>query len=91
MGPTRAAEAISQHQPRIPESLRQGSFKSFVRAEVQVAADGSFTVQLKSTSGNAQIDACALDALRLWKWKPALKSGVPVASVERFKFEFEVE
>lgn len=89
-GPTRDAEPSSQALPSIPDSLKEGNFKSFVRVKVEVAEDGNFNVVLRTSSGNSEIDQRVLEALKRWKWKPALKNGVAIASTELFKFEFEV-
>jgi protein TonB len=58
---------------------------------VEIEADGSFEVSLRTSSGNPEVDQRVLEALKKWKWKPALKSGQPIASTQRFKFEFEVQ
>ncbi len=89
-GPTKDAEASRTVKPNIPDELRDSNFKSSVRVRVDVAADGSATPSIRSGSGNSQIDALALAALRKWRWKPALKDGEPVASTQYFRFEFEV-
>ena len=89
-GPTKDAEAVSTIRPEIPDELKQQDFKSFVRVKVHIAADGSFTVILRTSSGNAEIDRRVLAALNKWKWKPALKDGVAIESTQLFKFEFEV-
>lgn len=92
-GPTRDAQAVesTQVKPSIPDELKQGQFKSFVRVRVEVSSDGSANVVLRTSSGNAEIDKRVLEALQKWRWRPALKSGAPVDSVQLFKFEFEVE
>lgn len=91
-GPTKEAEPTDEIKPEIPDDLKQqGSYKSFVRVKVVVAADGSATPVLRTSSGNADIDNRVLEALKRWKWKPALKEGVPVESTQLFKFEFEVQ
>ncbi|WP_309707223.1 TonB family protein [Armatimonas sp.] len=90
-GPTREAEPGRQVQPTIPDSLKKGEFKSFVRVVVEIEADGSFEVTLRTSSGNTEVDQRVLEALKKWTWKPALKSGQAVASTQRFKFEFEVQ
>nr|WP_309697371.1 TonB family protein [Armatimonas sp.] len=90
-GPTREAEPTHQVQPTIPDSLKKGEFKSFVRVVVEIEADGSFEVTLRTSSGNPEVDQRVLEALKKWKWRPALKSGQALASTERFKFEFEVQ
>jgi TonB family protein len=89
-GPTRNAEASFAPDPTIPDSLKQGEFKSFVRVRVEIAADGTFDVALRTTSGNPEVDQRVLEALKRWKWKPALKNGTPTASVQAFKYEIEV-
>ena len=90
-GPTREAEPQDQVKPDIPDELKHGDFKSFVRVAVEVDADGNANVTLRTSSGNQEIDSRVLNALKKWKWKPALKNGEPVSSVQRFKFEFLVE
>lgn len=89
-GPTQEAEPVNQVKPEIPEELKQGSLKTFVRVKVDIEANGRFTVTLRTSSGNAEIDRRVLGALNRWKWKPALQNGKPVQSTQRFKFEFEV-
>ncbi|PQV64670.1 TonB family C-terminal domain-containing protein [Abditibacterium utsteinense] len=89
-GPTRAARATRQVQPDIPDELKNGEFKTSVRVTVEIGADGSSSASLRSSSGNAAIDARVLAALRRWKWKPALQDGEPVASTQRFRFDFVV-
>lgn len=90
-GPTRDAEPARQVQPTIPDTLRQGEFKSFVRVRVSVDVSGNATYVLRTSSGNPEVDQRVLSALEQWQWKPALKSGVPVESTLNFKFEFEVQ
>jgi TonB family protein len=91
-GPSREAEPTDQVKPEIPDSLKQqGGYKSFVRVKVVVEADGSAMPILRTSSGNPDIDNRVLEALKQWKWKPALKDGVPVQSTQLFKFEFLVE
>lgn len=89
-GPTQEAEPVNQVKPEIPDDLKQDSFKTFVRVKVDIEANGRFTVTLRTSSGNAEIDRRVLGALNRWKWKPALQNGRPVQSTQRFKFEFEV-
>jgi TonB family protein len=90
-GPSRDAEATSTVQPTIPDSLLSQEFKKSVRVRVHIAPDGSFTVELRSSCGNAEVDKLALDALRRWKWRPKLVDGEPQADVQTFRFEFEVK
>lgn len=90
-GPTRDAEPMGQVKPEIPDELKQGAYKSFVRVKVEIEPDGGATPILRTSSGNAEIDRRVLEALRRWRWKPALRDGEPVKSTLLFKFEFEVQ
>lgn len=89
--PSIEAEPIEQIKPRIPDELRSKEFKSFVRVKVEVNIDGASQPTLKTSSGNEQIDAEVINALKKWTWKPGFLEGKPVRSVRYFKFEFEVE
>jgi protein TonB len=62
-----------------------------VRVKVEVDADGGATPILRTSSGNPEIDRRVLEALRRWRWKPALRDGEPVKSTLLFKFEFLVQ
>jgi len=89
-GPTQDAQPANQVYPDIPDELKNSDYQSHVRVRVEIAADGSFTVSLVTSSGNEEIDQRVLDALKHWKWKPALQNGQPIASTQRFRFNFEV-
>ncbi len=89
-GPTKDAEPDNQVKPEIPDDLKTAQYKSFVRVKVLVRTDGGFVPTLRTSSGNMDIDNRVLDALKHWKWKPALQNGQAVESTQYFKFEFEV-
>ena len=77
-------------QERIRTMLASGYIRN-PQVRVEVDADGSFSVVLRTSSGNPEIDRRVLEALKRWRWKPALRDGEPVKSTQLFKFEFEVE
>ena len=83
---------VVEVKPQIPDDLKQaGGYSSFVRVKVVIAVDGTFTPVLRTSSGNQEIDQRVLQALKKWKWKPALADGKPIASTQYFRFEFEVQ
>jgi TonB family protein len=90
-GPSRDAEPDDEVKPEIPDDLKKGDYRSFVRVKVLVHPDGSFEPILRTSSGNPEIDRRVMDALKKWKWKPALKDGEAIESTQLFKFEFLVE
>ena len=90
-GPTRTAQVISLKNPEIPDTLKSGDYKSFVRARIEVDASGNVTgVTLRTSSGNAEVDKRTVAVLERAKFLPALNSGVPTASTVLFKFVIEV-
>jgi TonB family protein len=91
VGPTRDAQPANQTMPEIPDELKSEDYQSHVRVKVEISADGSFSATLLTSSGNEEIDQRVLDALKRWKWKPALQNGQPVASTARFRFDFDVQ
>ena len=90
-GESREAKPDHQETVEIPENLKSQGFKSFVRVRVNIGADGKFTVVLRTSSGNVDVDKLVLDTLNKWTWKPALKDGEPVDSVQQFRFNFTIE
>lgn len=90
-GETREATPDHQENVEIPESLKSQSFKSFVRVRVEISADGKFKVVLRTSSGNPEVNKLVLDTLDKWTWKPALKDGDAVDSIQQFRFNFTIE
>ena len=89
-GLTRDASVSHQESPFIPDALRESGYRSSVLVRVEIARDGSFTVALGASSGMVAVDALVLESLRRWRWNPALKNGVPVASSQQFRLSFAV-
>jgi len=86
-GPTRAAEASHLFLPDLPDDIAQRTLAVVVRATVKVGVDGTAEVALAKGTGHADIDDRVLEALRKWKWSPALRFGQAVASEERFDYD----
>lgn len=76
---------------RIPPEFRENEFKSEVRVEASIAADGSSSVRLRTSTGNPELDAWVLQYVQSWTWEPAIQGGQPVASVRKFKVQLEVQ
>jgi len=69
------------------EAIASGKQVTVV-VRVTVAADGAVTTPEIVKSGGAAFDAAALDAIRQWKFRPALRGEVPVSSRIRVPFLF---
>ncbi len=71
---------VSQPPPTYPrEALRRGEGGT-VRVTATIAADGSVErMDVAQSSGNRYLDRAALDAVRRWRFKPAMRNGQPVS------------
>lgn len=76
---------------KMPDDLRRNGGKTFVRVEIEVAADGRTSIQMLTSSGSPDFDQQIQQRLADWQWEPAVQNGRPVASKQRYKLEFEVE
>ncbi|QIL19916.1 TonB family protein [Thermomonas sp. HDW16] len=71
--------------------LKQGVSGTVVLV-VDVAEDGSvFAAKVDRSAGNESLDAAALDAVKQWKFKPAMQSGKHVVSQVRVPITFNPE
>jgi TonB family protein len=55
---------------------------------VTVGADGTVKEAAVDVSGGLDFDAAALDAVKKWRFRPALRGGVPFAARVRIPFRF---
>jgi TonB family protein len=89
-GPTQDAETTYAPKPPIPRALllKVGSYN--LRLRFVIATDGSFQVMLITSSGIPELDQIALETCRTWRWKPALRDGVPCRRIVNQRIEFTV-
>ena len=85
-----AAVPVSKPEPTLPDDLRDADLNASFEALFTVHADGTATVKVVSGTGNAALDALALDAARRWTFRPATRDGQPVESYLRLRIEFDV-
>ena len=77
--------------PIYPTSLQRRNREGRVVLRVSVLADGSVAaVQLKAPSRYAGFNDSALRAVRKWRFEPATRGGVPVASELDLPIVFEL-
>lgn len=83
---------ISQVLPLYPEAALKAGVEGIVVVAANVGLDGFvFDVQAKATSGNGELDASALAAVRQWRFSPALQGGSSVASVFEVPVRFAIK
>lgn len=80
---------ISRPPPVYPaEALRRGAGGS-VRVQATIAIDGSVErMEIAQSSGNRYLDRAALDAVRRWRFKPAMRSSQPVSATVVIPLDF---
>jgi protein TonB len=78
--------------PKYPASALEQGLAGTVLLSVFVGGNGSAQkVAIKSSSGVAELDTAALNAVSQWKFDPATQGGRAVESWFEFPFRFEVK
>lgn len=77
--------------PRYPEDARERGAEGRVVLEVAVDATGrARAVRVVRSSGEDDLDAAALKAVRGWRFKPARRGGLPVAGTATVPIRFRL-
>jgi TonB family protein len=86
-----AAELIDSPRPSYPVlSLRRGEQGTAV-VRIQIAVDGSVAgVELVESSGFTRLDDAALNGVRAWRFRPATRNGVAIASLFLHRLTFRI-
>jgi TonB family protein len=72
-----AAQLLSKTNPVYPPEAKKAGIQGTVKLEAVISKTGEVD-QLKVTSGAAELQQSALDAVRKWTYKPFLVNGDPV-------------
>ena len=78
-GPSREAKQISVTRPVYPEIAKTARVQGTVVVSAEVDEKGKVT-GAKAVSGPMQLRQAAIDAVRQWKYEPALANGRPTAT-----------
>lgn len=88
----RDASAISTSPPVYPVDVLKQGVTGTVVLIVDVAADGSVSAtKIDRSAGDARLDAAALDAVKQWKFEPAMKDGKRVPGQVRVPVQFALD
>lgn len=84
--------ASSQVMPKYPASALRSGETGTVLVLATIDRNGVPTaVSLDDRSGNRELDRSALQAVRKWRFQPALRDGKPVAASVRVPVEFALQ
>ncbi|HEY9156836.1 hypothetical protein [Candidatus Binatus sp.] len=80
-----ASESIGAHAlyaptPQIPDDLRENVFSALAIAHFAVDRDGQVQVTLVQPTSSPRLNQVILASLRTWKFFPATRDGIAVAS-----------
>jgi protein TonB len=85
------AHAILQPLPSLPDDLREDAFQAVATARFSVHRDGSVDVELIKPTHNPRLNQLLLDALKKWRFFPAMKNGEAVESTQDIRVHFNVD
>lgn len=85
-----SARAYYRPMPRIPDSLLGEEIDTIALARFHVAGDGKTTVELVQATHEPSLNRAILDALRQWRFKPAIRNGTPVESTVELRIPIRV-
>ena len=74
------ARAVYAPTPAIPDDLREDAFSTMAIAQFKVSPDGDVEVTLVKPTPNPRLNQILLDTLKQWKFFPAMKEGIAIAS-----------
>lgn len=74
------ARALYAPVPQIPDDLRENVFSAVAIAHFVVDREGHVQVTLVKPTPNPRLNHVILESLRTWKFFPAVKDGVAIAS-----------
>lgn len=88
---TTQARAIVTQAPDYPASARALGIEGLVVLHVQIDENGQAAdVRLATPAAHPSLQDAALDSIKGWQFKPALKNGEPVTSTLRIPLRFEL-
>ena len=68
----------SKTVPRYPKKARKSKIEGRVILRAVVTKDGTVTDVVGVSSPNEEMTASAIEAVKTWRYRPALKEGVPI-------------
>jgi protein TonB len=76
--------------PFLPDDLREDAYQAMAIARFNVHADGTVDVELSKPTSNPRLNALLLDALRKWRFFPAMQDGRAIESHQDVRVHFNI-
>lgn len=90
-GSDSAAKVLSSPFPDYPSDLQKTGIEGQVVVRFNVEPDGSVSDPVVQGSPPPRLATLALDAIRQWKFAPAIKNGKPIRARLQQPFLFKLE
>ena len=84
------ARLISQPLPTLPDDLREQGYQLVAIARFLIHADGTFDIDLVKATPNPRLNQLLLQALRRWRFSPAMENGHAIESRQDVRVHFNV-
>jgi protein TonB len=89
--PSYDADYLKNPLPVYPNMSRRLRETGTVQMRVRVSADGQpLEIQLANSSGYPRLDDAAREAVKKWRFQPAMRAGKPVEAWVLFPLEFSL-
>jgi len=85
------ARAIYKPMPDIPDELRHRNLHFEAMARFRVATDGAAEVELTEATPVPSLNRALLEALKKWRFFPAMEEGRPIASTIDIRIPIQVQ
>jgi protein TonB len=83
---------VAQAQPEYPAAAFRAGEEGTVMVRADIDVNGNPTnVEVAKRSGSRDLDRAARDAVRKWRFEPAMKNGKAVAATVQVPVEFRLE
>ena len=88
---TVGARAIYAPTPVIPDDLREDAIQTEAVARFKVSFDGASEVTLEKPTSSPRLNQVILDALKQWKFFPAVHNGIAIESSFEVRIPISVQ
>lgn len=82
------ARVLSRALATYPPEAARAHIEGSVDVEATIGADGRVRT-VRALSGHPWLVPAAIEAMRQWRYEPAVRGGAPVESVARVRFTFQ--